>query len=251
MTLFYEIFAFLFGTIIGSFLNVVIHRVPKRESILWPASHCPRCSHPLEWWENVPVVAYLGLRGRCRSCKEPISWRYPLVEAATGLLFWLIFHFEGLGVRGVALALFACLLMAIFWIDIDEMLILDVMTFPGIALGWLFSWWSGTFWPAFFASVGGFALFAAIYYLSLLLLKKEGMGMGDWKLAAMLGAWLGPWGLLIALYVSFFVGSLVGVALWIRRGKSDYFPFGPAMVIGGWVSLFAGNSLVNWYLALF
>ncbi|HBN07818.1 MAG TPA: prepilin peptidase [Cyanobacteria bacterium UBA8530] len=251
MRAFFLFFSFLYGLLIGSFLNVVIHRLPKRESVAWPASHCPRCFVPLEWWENIPLLSFLGLRGRCRTCKQPISWRYPLVEAATGLLFLLVFHLEGFGIKGIALALFCSLLVVIFWIDIDEMLILNVLTFPGIALGLAFSAWNGHFLSALLAGVGGYVLFEAIAYLSLWILKKEGMGHGDTLLAAMLGAWLGVQGLIVALYFSFFIGAVVGLAMRFRRGKSEYFPFGPAMVIGGLLSLFWGASIGHWYLALF
>lgn len=245
-TMFWAPWVFVFGLLIGSFLNVVIYRLPKGESIAWPGSHCPRCLVPLKWWENIPLASFLGLRGRCRSCREPISWRYPVVEALTGVLFVGVYLSKGLP-QGILWAIFCALLVAIFWIDIDEMLILHVTTIPGILLGIGYHVWTGQWLGALLAAVAGFAFFEGVYYLSLWILKKEGMGQGDAMLAAMLGAWLGPVGLLIALYLSFLFGSVVGLALRFRHGESRPFPFGPAMVAGAFISLFWGANIWHWY----
>lgn len=242
----------VFGCMIGSFLNVVIYRLPREESVVWPGSHCPHCSTPLQWWENLPIMSYLALRGRCRTCREPISWRYPVVEASTGLLWVALLLREGPTPRFFAEAVLVALLMAIFWIDIDTMYILDVTTWPGIALGLLFgALVMGAWLPHTAAAVGGYAFFRFIEWASEKALGVPGMGRGDAKLAALMGAWLGPSGLAVALMIAFTLGSVVGLALKARSGgESKPFPFGPSLVVGAVASLFAGSALWSWYLGL-
>lgn len=241
----------MFGCLIGSFLNVVIFRVPNGESILWPNSHCPRCSTPLNWWENIPLLSFALLMGRCRSCKEPISSRYPLVEATTGVLWAILMVQNGLTSQFFAQATLVSALIAIFWIDIDTMLILDVITFPGIALGLLYGGLLGAGWvPHAGAAIAGYAFFRLIEWGSEKALGVAGMGRGDAKLAAMMGAWLGPSGLTVALMVAFCLGSVVGLILRARAGESRPYPFGPSLVVGALTSVFAGSAIWNWYMHL-
>lgn len=244
--------ALAFGCLIGSFLNVVIYRLPREESVVWPGSHCPHCSTSLHWWENIPLLSWLALKGKCRTCKEPISWRYPVVELTTGLLWMALILREGPTPRFFAEALLVSALVAIFWIDIDTMLILDVMTWPGIALGLVFGWLiAGAWLPHLAAAVGGYASFRFIEWASELALGVPGMGRGDAKLAALMGAWLGPSGLAVALMIAFTLGSVVGLALKARSGgESQPFPFGPSLVVGTLASLFVGGAVWNWYLGL-
>lgn len=244
-----------YGAVIGSFLNVVIHRLPREESIAWPGSRCPHCMTALGWKENIPLLSYLFLKGRCRSCKEPISWRYPLVEALNAGLYAALFAAFGPTLQFLALAAMASLLLVIFWIDLDTMYILNVTTYPGIALGILYGGFLEGRWGASLAAAAaGYGLFWLISEGSRLYLKainsvhEDGMGLGDAKLAAMMGAWLGPGRLVVALFAAFLLGSLIGLALKARSGKSEPFPFGPALVIGAFMGLFAGEPIWRWYL---
>ena len=243
--------AFIFGTLIGSFLNVVIFRVPKGDSILWPNSHCPRCSTPLNWWENIPLLSYVLLRGRCRTCHEAISWRYPLVEGMTGVLWAGLMAQNGPSLQFLAQSALASVLIVIFWIDLDTMLILDVITIPGIVLGILYGGGFGLGWgPHIGAALAGYAFFRLIEWGSERVLGVAGMGRGDAKLAALMGAWLGPSGLAIALLIAFGLGSIVGIYLRMRAGESQPYPFGPSLVVGALISLFVGQTLWSWYLRM-
>lgn len=241
--------ALLFGCLVGSFLNVVIYRLPRGESIVWPGSHCPRCAAPLHWWENIPLVSFTLLRGRCRTCRESIPWRYPLVEAMTGALWLALALREGVGLRFLAETALVSALVAIFWIDLDTMLILDAITWPGIALGIAYS--AGlehALIPHLLAAIGGYLFFRLIEWGSERALGVAGMGRGDAKLAALMGAWLGPAGLAVGLMVAFVLGSAIGLVLRARAGESRPFPFGPSMVLGALTSVFGGQAIWGWYL---
>lgn len=247
-----------YGAIIGSFLNVVIHRLPmesSEETIVWPGSRCPHCRTALSWKENIPLLSFALLKGRCRSCKDPISWRYPLVEASNALLYGALLAAFGPGLKFVALAILASVLLAIFWIDLDTMYILNVLTYPGILAGVLYGGLiEGRWVPTLIAAAVGYGLFWLIaegsrWYLKALGSEhSEGMGMGDAKLAAMMGAWLGPERLVVALFAAFLLGSIVGLALKARAGRSEPFPFGPALVVGTFTGLFAGDVIWRWYM---
>jgi leader peptidase (prepilin peptidase)/N-methyltransferase len=244
-----------YGAIIGSFLNVVIYRLPREESIAWPGSHCPQCNTALSWKDNLPLLSYALLKGRCRYCKEAISWRYPVVEALNAGAYVALLAAFGPTLQFLALAALASLLIVIFWIDVDTMYILNVTTYPGIALGILYGGLiEGRWVPTLIAAAVGYGLFWMISEGSRLYLKaiksehEDGMGMGDAKLAAMMGAWLGPGPLVVALFAAFLLGSIIGLALKARSGKSEPFPFGPALVIGAFAGLFAGEGIWRWYM---
>lgn len=242
---------FVFGCLLGSFLNVVIFRVPNGESIVAPGSHCPRCSTPLNWWENIPLLSYALLRARCRTCHEAISLRYPLVEATNGALWAILAAQGGINPRFFAQSALVSALIAIFWIDIDTMLILDVITLPGIIAGLFYGGWLGLGWIAHAgAALAGYAFFRLIEWGSEKWLGTPGMGRGDAKLAALMGAWLGPSGLLVALMVAFCLGSIVGLILRSRSGESQPYPFGPSLVVGALTSVFGGSAIWSWYMHL-
>ena len=239
------------GAVFGSFLNVVAYRLPRGESLSRPRSRCPQCQTQIKAYDNVPVLSWLALRGRCRSCRAPISARYPLVEAVTGLLCALVVHDQGLdedSLLGVALVL---LLVPITLIDLDHRIIPNKLTLLGAVLA-----------PAILAyaqpdaipehliagaGAGGFFLLAAFAY-------PRGMGMGDVKLAAVLGLFLGR-DVVPALFIAFLVGTLVGAAVMARKGVADgrrtAVPFGPFLALGGVVALFAGDAIVDRYLDTF
>ncbi|HEY9723054.1 MAG TPA: prepilin peptidase [Oscillatoriaceae cyanobacterium] len=225
----------LFGLLIGSFLNVVIHRLPLGESIVWPGSHCPKCQHPLSALENLPVLSWLCLGARCRSCKESISWRYPANELATAGLFVGIYAAFGLGFQSGFLAVLACLLVVTFWIDLDHMVILDAVTLPGVAIGLLYSWLiTGHFLSALAAALYGVAALLFINSATLLAIGRDGLGDGDMTLIAMLGAWLGLEQGLLALGLGMIAGAVLGLALLFGRWAAarHWQPFAWALGVG-------------------
>jgi leader peptidase (prepilin peptidase)/N-methyltransferase len=259
----------LFGLLIGSFLNVVIHRIPKmmqresdnyvahesgkelphtdRYNLMVPRSACPSCGHQITALENIPVVSWLALRGKCRNCKAPISARYPAVELLTGLLSALLVWTFGSGTAGLATLLFAYLLIAMTFIDVDTQLLPDDLTFPLLWAGLLINL-DGTFVPLRDAVIGaaaGYLVLWAVYWLFKLATGKEGMGYGDFKLLAALGAWLG-WAMLpTIILLSSVVGALVGISLIVfaRRGRDKPIPFGPYLAAAGMIALLYGDRI--------
>ncbi len=249
MNTFLAILAFVFGAMIGSFLNVCIWRIPEGKSIVFPASHCPRCDKSIRPYDNIPVLSWLILRGRCRDCGEPISPRYPLVEILTALLSWAIFWKYGLSLEYLAAFLFAAALVVITFIDFDHQIIPDVISLPGIPVFFLLSVFVMDL--SFFDSLlgvligGGFLYLIAVGYE--LLTKREGMGGGDIKLLAMIGAFLGWKSLFFVVFMSSILGALVGVVLIAIKGKDMKYavPFGPFLSIAAVMYLFVGSELTH------
>jgi leader peptidase (prepilin peptidase)/N-methyltransferase len=249
------------GCAIGSFLNVVVYRLPAGLSLLYPPSRCPHCLHPLGKTENVPVLGWFWLRGRCRWCRAAISPRYPLVEALTGSLFMLIFWHYGWTWQTPGYWLLASLLVVLTLIDWDTMTLPGILTKSGLVLGFLFQtswgWFQGQglngFWQALLGALLGLWLFDGIRVGGTLCLHQEAMGDGDPKLAAMLGAWLGWPLLLVASLLACGAGTLAGgLALaggWLKRRQG--FPFGPFLALGGLGSLLWGEALLTFYLQTF
>lgn len=246
-------FAALFGAVIGSFLNVCIHRLPRGTSIVWPASACPTCGRALSWFENIPVVSYAFLRGRCRTCRTPISPRYPIVEALTAAMFALGWWYYGPGPLLASRLVFGCALIVLFAIDLEHHLLPNVITIPSIAIGFLLSVINPPGWKSSLLGIvgGGGVLFliAEGYYR---VRREEGLGMGDVKMLAMIGAFLG-WPLtLLSLMIASLAGTIVGVALIVTgRGTMKYaLPFGTFLAIGAAVSATVGQTMLDWYLGL-
>ena len=241
--------AVLFGLIVGSFLNVCIYRLPRRESIAFPASHCPTCGAHIRPWDNVPVLAWLWLRGRCRDCHAPISWRYPLVEAVNGAAYGAIAVRYGLSWEAVAVAAFVSALLVVTLIDLDYQIIPDRISLPGIPLAWLAAVGLGslTWLDATLGALLPAGLFLAVFFLS-----RGGMGLGDVKLVAMIGAFLGWQLALLTILAAAISGSLVGVAMMLFQGKGrkTAVPFGPFLSLGAVVSLAWGAQILRWYLTL-
>lgn len=239
--------AFVLGTMIGSFLNVVITRLPRGEGLLVPPSRCQACSVRIRWSDNVPLLSYLWLRGRCRDCGSPFGWRYPVVEGVTGAVFALSVLRYGLTPAVLPALLFLSALVAITAIDLKHQLIPDRITLPGIAVGLLASLVTPhrSLIDALMAAVVGGGIFFLI-----ILASRGGMGGGDMKLAAMMGAFLGLKTTLVALFLAVFLGGLVAAILLVggRRGRKDPLPFGPFLAVGAGASLFWGEALLRLYL---
>lgn len=249
------IFATIFGLCVGSFLNVVIARLPAGRSVVSPGSACPRCGSAIAWYDNLPLLSYTLLGARCRACGTPISWRYPAVELACGALFALAYlHFGPTPRLGAALILLSGLI-AITGIDLDHQIIPDVLSIPGIGAGLLWSLTPGGIgWrDSLLGVLVGGGVFVVIIFASVLVLGQPGMGVGDVKLGAMLGAFLG-WKLaVLSILLSVLVGGPLAATLLAtgRRTRKDPLPFGPFLALGGLISLFWGDALLEWYLEQF
>jgi leader peptidase (prepilin peptidase)/N-methyltransferase len=243
--------AIVLGLVIGSFVNVVIARLPERRSLWAPGSACPGCGQPIAWYDNIPVVSFFVLRGRCRACAAPISWRYPLVEALTGALFalaWIMV--DGRVVDFAIAAGLLAALVAVTAIDMRYQIIPDAITLPGVLAGLGASLVSQR--VTWAESAGGMLLGGALF-VAVIVLSRGGMGGGDLKLGAMLGAFLGWKAVLVALFVSVVLGGAAAVALLAsgRLARKDAIPFGPFLAVGGALALFWGDALVAWYLGGF
>jgi leader peptidase (prepilin peptidase)/N-methyltransferase len=242
------------GAVIGSFLNVCIHRLPRNESIVYPASHCPRCGAPIKWYDNIPIVSYVVLRGRCRRCRDGISVRYPLVELASAAFCFLLVYRYGPTVSAGVYYAFACALIVVTFVDLDYYIIPNVITYCGIPLGLAASFVipEVTVRDAFIGAALGGGLLFTVALLFEWIRKKEGMGFGDVKLLAMIGAFLGWKGVILTVVVSSFVGAVVGYAALklSKKGLEHPIPYGPFLALGGLLYLFGGSGWVNWYLRL-
>ena len=239
--------ALVLGAVVGSFLNVVIARLPAwmdgaEESIIWPASRCPKCKTPIAWYDNIPVVSFLLLGGRCRACREKISRRYPLVEVMMALLAWGLLWRFGLSWEWLVYFIFSAALLAVFFIDLDHQLIPDLISLPGIVLGFAASFVVGE--VDWISSGLGLLLGGGVFYLVALgyylVTRREGMGGGDIKLLAMLGAFLGWQSLPFIILASSLLGLVVGIGAMIRQGKGgrSVIPFGPFLITAAWLWLF-------------
>ncbi len=242
----------IFGGLIGSFLNVCIYRLPNEESIVWPGSHCPHCQKPIKFYDNIPVFSYLLLKGKCRYCKGPSSIQYPLVEGITALSsVFLIMRF-GVSLSFLFYFAFISALIVVTVIDLYYQIIPDAISLPGIGVGLLASLLIPeiTFWNSLFGVLlGGGSLFlvATLYQW---IFKREGMGGGDVKLLAMIGAFLGWKAVILTILLSSLIGSIAGIIVMILKGKDFKYaiPFGPFLSLGAAISLFYGERLIRWYL---
>lgn len=251
------VMAAVFGAVVGSFLNVVILRLPKEgSSIVFPASHCPQCKRPLAWYENIPIFSYLALRGRCLTCNCIISWQYPLVEAAMAALSALVFHRFGLSFELGYYFVFCAALLVIIFIDIHHQIIPDRISLPGIVVGFAGSFLtqSITWQESGLGILCGGGILYAVAFGYFTLTKREGMGGGDIKLLAMIGAFLGWQSLLYVVFASSVGGSIVGVAAMFRqkKGGQTRIPFGPFLAIAALSYLFLQqhiHQLWRWYLS--
>ncbi len=271
-----EVFFVLLGLIVGSFLNVCISRLPREESIIFPNSHCPMCGVAIKAYDNLPIFSYVLLQGRCRSCKERISWQYPVVEALTSLTFWLTFLIVGLQLKTAFLLIFFSALIVLIFIDLNERILPNVITLPGIMVGMLFSLFAPVqdgaaqfllnsfgfrvvhpILLSFLDSVigalvcGGFLWFVAEMYLRFR--KMEGLGFGDIKLMGMVGAFLGVKLALLTIMLGSFLGAVIGL-LYIKlsgKGSKYELPFGSFLGLAAIVAALRGAQMIGQYTGLF
>jgi leader peptidase (prepilin peptidase) / N-methyltransferase len=261
--LLFAFYAFALGAIIGSFLNVVIHRYPLGESIVSPPSRCPRCRRTIRFYDNIPIVSWLLLRGRCRACGEPIAARYVTIELANALFYLAIFLHTGVSVAFLFLAAIVSMLIVLIYIDLDIQILPDVIDLPGIVVGLAMAALGvGASAPGLVlaptlldsalgaaAGAGGLLLLREVYRL---VRGIEGMGLGDVKMLAMLGAVVGWMPLLPLIFIASLAGALVGIAVAIgsREGLQAAIPFGVFLGLAAFTVIFFGHTLLEWYRAL-
>ncbi len=254
------VIVFVLGALIGSFLNVCIYRMPRGLSVILPSSRCPSCNNPIRPWDNIPLLSYLFLGGRCRYCKARISPRYPLVEGLNALCYAALLWRFGPGSDLPIYFLFCSSLIVITFVDLDFQIIPDKITLPGVLIGLV----AGSsilpnpfmraeslgFMSSVIGAVSGFGLYYLIAFLSLTIMKKEGMGGGDVKMMAMVGAFMGWKAVILATFLGSLGGSAVGIAMIIAKGreKGSLLPFGPFLSRGALISLFFGQEILQWYL---
>lgn len=245
---------FITFTFIGSFLNVCIYRIPREESIVFPGSHCPECGTTIKPYDLIPVVSWMILRGKCRSCGTAISVRYPAVELLTGALVALVYVQSGLTIHFILVSLLTLLLIVLTFIDLDHQIIPDGLNLL-IAVGGLVSLALGRI-SGNGLTIGQAALGVFIgggFFLVIAIVSNGGMGGGDIKLMAALGLWFGWQGILLVMFLSFMIGGIVSVGLLIARkaGRKQMVPFGPFIAIGAYLTAVFGNQIINWYFTQF
>jgi leader peptidase (prepilin peptidase)/N-methyltransferase len=255
----------IFGLIVGSFVNVCIYRLPRNISIIRPSSACPSCNTPIKPWDNIPILSYILLKGKCRKCGESISLRYPIVELLNGLFYIAVLNYFGLGWHLPFLFAFVSAMIVITFIDFDFQIIPDAITLPGIVIGMI----SASFIlpdpfhytsllnegiegiVGFKNSLIGFLLGGGLYYL-IAVLSRGGMGGGDIKMMAMVGAFIGWKAVLLTTFIGSLVGSIVGIFLMVFKGKGrkTKIPFGPFLALGAIITLFWGGKILHWYFQI-
>ncbi len=250
---------FIFGLIIGSFLNVCIYRLPRDISIIRPSSACPICKNPIKPWDNIPLLSYIILRGKCRNCGERISIRYPIVELLNGLFYLLILYVFGFGWHLLPLFAFISSMIVITLIDLEFQIIPDVITLPGIIIGLVSSSFllpdpflnfnSSNTTVGFLNSFIGLLLGGGLFYI-IAIVSRGGMGGGDIKMMAMVGAFMGWKAVLLVTFIGSLLGSIMGIFLMLLKGKDrkTKVPFGPFLAIGSIITLFWGGAILKWYL---
>jgi leader peptidase (prepilin peptidase) / N-methyltransferase len=253
-------YALAIGAVVGSFLNVVIHRWPREESIVFPGSHCPRCNAPIRWFDNVPVLSWIVLRGRCRSCREPIAVRYPLVELANALFYLAVYQRTGPTVGFLPIAALVSMTLVLIWIDLDVQFLPDVVTYPGMAIGLAAGalalgdripelTLSHSLLDSVSGAVAGGGVLLAIHLAYKLLRGGEGMGLGDVKMLAMIGAVVGWEPLFGVLMLASIGGAVAGIllAIFTRATLRNALPFGVFLGLALLVVVFFGPTLLGWY----
>lgn len=251
-----SILVFILGTILGSFFNVCIHRLPREESVVLPSSRCPACGKPIFWYDNIPIVSFVLLRGRCRNCKVRISFRYLSVEALTGFFYlWIWFHF-GFTIQALTAAILFSLLLIVTAVDIEHQIIPDEVSLGGLGAGLVLSalapslhheqiWWKGLLEAVIGLAAGG-GLIYVTGVLGNLVFRKESMGGGDVKLLAMLGTFLGWQKVFMVFFLAPVMALPLGLFLKLVR-KKEVIAFGPFLSLAGWLVFLWGDEMIHWY----
>ncbi|MBC9784957.1 prepilin peptidase [Heliobacterium chlorum] len=241
---------FILGTVIGSFLNVVICRLPQNLSLVSPPSHCPQCKERLLWLDLIPLFSYVTISGQCRYCRKPIPIRYFWVELVNGIAYLTIGYQMSLTVSAIAYMVLFSILLVVIFIDLDTMLIPDELMLFGFVAGILLT--AGQSWTTFVNGIMGLLTGGGIL-LAIAILSKGGMGGGDIKLAGVIGLFLGKTQILLVLFLSFLIGASVGIYLLITKRKTmkDMIPFGPSLAVAGYIAMFWGPPLISWYLRIY
>ena len=239
MHLIYAVIITLIGLAIGSFLNVCIYRIPKGMSILKPPSHCPNCGRKIKFYDNIPVVSYIVLGGKCRYCKSKISPRYPLVEFFTGVMFLISYLRFGMSLNLIRILLFITFAICIAFIDGEHMIVPDAVSFPAIIIGLLFSLFSAgiTFKSALIGAFIGGLIMLIFRVGGKLIFKREALGDGDIVIMIMIGMFTGPFGVFISILFGSLIGSIVGIVLLLKK-KADILPFGPFLILGAFIYIY-------------
>lgn len=247
-----DVLIFILGLIVGSFSNVCIYRIPRNESIIYPASHCPKCRSNISPKDNIPLLSFILLKGRCRNCKSKISIQYPIVELLTGFIYLIIYLIFGLSVQTLIYIILSSALIIIAFIDLNEQIVPDVISLPGIVVGFILSFFIPyiSFINSSLGVIVGGGIILIIGLAGSVIFKKEAMGGGDVKLAAMIGAFLGWRYIIISLFLGFFLGAVAGIFLILSKIKSreDVVPFGPFIVLGSFITLLWGEKIIIWYI---
>jgi leader peptidase (prepilin peptidase)/N-methyltransferase len=256
-------FVFLVGLIFGSFLNVCISRLPLHESIVRPRSRCPRCRRPIPVLENIPVLSWILLRGRCKACNQPIAWRYPAVELSTGMLFLLCQLSFGITRVGIFAMILCFLLLGLAATDAETFTLPNTLTYPGIVLGLIYtasmpralvSFRISDVFSSLFSAIGYALLILAIRWIYLKLRHVEGLGIGDAKLLAMIAAWMGPLLTAEVFFIGIFAAAIYGILTLITRrgsGMQTHLPLGSFLCGAALFVLFQGQGILKWYLQFF
>ena len=243
----------MIGLLIGSFANVCVHRIPRGESVVKPRSKCPTCNTEIAWYDNIPIISWLILGRKCRHCRNPIAWRYPMLELSMGLTWAAIAWFYPLDQYSPIFVLQAIILFTLLWIltliDLETFLLPNALTFPGIGIGLLLAWQQGYIIDAIIGAVAGYGIFWLVAKLFLLATGREGMGQGDFKLLAMLGAFMGWQALPFIIMLSSITGAIIGTAtlLLANKGLKAEIPYGPYLAAAGLIWFFWGSQILHWY----
>ena len=247
-----SLFVFIFGAVIGSFLNVLIYRLPRKISIIAPHSFCPNCRKPIRWYENIPIISYVILRGRCANCQKPISLRYPIVETVTGLLFIYAFSRYNLDFEFFFIAFFFCAMIVVAFIDFSFQVIPDIISMPGIVFGIIYQIIKGEFLISLVGMLFGGGLILLIRIIGGKAYKKEVMGMGDVYLTAMIGAFVGFPFIIPAIFIAALVGAVLGILYIVstRQSRESPIPFGPFLAIGGTAVIIFQSQITDLFASL-
>ncbi len=246
----------IFGLLFGSFSNVCVHRIPLGQSVVSPGSRCPHCLTEIVWYDNIPIISWLLLGRKCRHCAKPIAWRYPMLELTMGLIWGTLAWFYPLEPYPSLFLTQAIVLVSMLWvltlIDLETFLLPDVITLPGIAIGLLFAWQSGYMIDALIGAVAGYAAFWLVARAFLLVTGREGLGYGDFKLLAMLGAFMGWQALPFIVLLSSVTGTIIGsISLLIaKKGLQAEIPYGPYLAAAGVIWFFWSTFILDWYQGL-